>query len=266
MDIQLYCFCTPVERSGNPAAVVRDFAGAAEAKQAFARQRGLPVSVFISDEASDCPLLEYYYPGVEMPLCVHGTLAAAYVLFDARGDCHSLTCKTKSGQLLQVRKSGDVLDVAVSSQATSSVSIAAADICQILGVQLEDLDRGLPFQLASVGSPKLCIPVNSLKTLMNLRLDIEAIRDWSARHCVNGFYVYTQDTFNPSSDVHARGFNPLGGDWEDAATGVAAAALATLLKRDLIIEQGYVIDKPSELRIRYQDDNSIFVGGRVRLA
>ena len=82
MEIQIInCFSTNETNSGNPAAVVSHFLGDKYAKQKLAKELGLPVTVFLSKVSSENCNLEFFYPDTEMPLCLHGTLGAAYILF-----------------------------------------------------------------------------------------------------------------------------------------------------------------------------------------
>lgn len=73
------CFCSEDDKTGNPAGVYVNQVLDDEIKQQIARNLNLPVTVFISDNKSDIPQIEYFYPNKKMPLCLHGTLAAAYV-------------------------------------------------------------------------------------------------------------------------------------------------------------------------------------------
>ncbi len=135
----------------------------------------------------------------------------------------------------------------------------------MLKITENDIDNSLPFKITSVGSPKLLIPIKSLETLTQIIPDTETIKTWSIANQVNGFYVYSAKTINSTANFHARGFNPKGGHVEDAATGVAAATLALAVQKDIIIEQGYTLHKPSELVAHYHNDSRILVGGRVTM-
>ena len=61
-------------------------------------------------------------------------------------------------------------------------------------------------------------------------------------------------------------FNPLG---EDVATGVAAMSLASVYaKKDeqIIIEQGYILNSPSNIFVTKSLADLIYMGGRVSLS
>ncbi len=67
--------------------------------QELAKQLNLPVTVFIQDQ-TDTPLLRFFYPSCEMPLCIHGFLGAGYVLLHKYISNVSIKAITKSGQSL----------------------------------------------------------------------------------------------------------------------------------------------------------------------
>jgi PhzF family phenazine biosynthesis protein len=124
-----------------------------------------------------------------------------------------------------------------------------------------DLAPDLPYQIASVGSPKLLIPLSSEKTLAQLSPNLAAIKAWSIETGVNGVYVYTQISEN---EFAARNFNPKTGLTEDIATGVSAGALAAALCRSIHVFQGQYLGHPSQIKINYEDSNNLWVGGVVK--
>jgi PhzF family phenazine biosynthesis protein len=110
------------------------------------------------------------------------------------------------------------------------------------------------------------IPVKDRHILMSLNPNYKKIKAWSNNVNVNGFYVYTDDVIESSSTFHARSFNPRTGSNEDAATGVAAAALASHYARkskfngDVMIEQGDCMHQASRLMITIAEDK-LKIGG-----
>lgn len=199
-----------------------------------------------------------------MPLCLHGSLAAAKILFATR-DEQQLICLTDEGKKLNIRKSAEgYLQIKVSSQEFVEKEIKKEIICNMLNLTNANcITDDLPFCVSSVGSPKLLVPLNSLKLLLELQPDYELIKKWSIENKVNGLYVYTSEAYLDTSDFHARGFNPKTGHNEDAATGVAAAALSLVLKKNIKIEQGYFLKKPCSIIVTYINPDNILVGGEL---
>ncbi len=71
--------------------------------------------------------------------------------------------------------------------------------------------------VASIGSPKLLIPIKQLDILATLNPKFDFIKKWSIENGINGLYVYSADVNNKNHNYVARGFNPKGGKNEDAA-------------------------------------------------
>lgn len=259
----LNCFSTGQQESGNPAAVVIQFNGDDSDKLALAKKINQPVTVFISDEKLTEPTLSFYYPETRMPLCLHGTLAAAkIILID---NMQKISCKTQEGKYLEINKTDDgSLQVKVTAQPFEKIDIQKDDIYRMLGLRdLNSIDSNLPLCIESVGSPKLLIPLISLTLLHELQPDYDLIKTWSIKNKINGLYVYTEETISNLSDFHARGFNPKTGHNEDAATGVAAAALSLALQKNITVEQGYALKKTCSIIVTYVNSNNILVGGKV---
>jgi PhzF family phenazine biosynthesis protein len=255
------CFTLDAKNSGNPAAIVTGFTDDKNSKQALAKQLNLPVTVFINDTEALSPLLEYFYPQTEMPLCLHGTLAAAHVLFENRASTQ-LTCLTASEQIrLVITSVNNLIQIEVAAKPGPHVVVARKDICNMLQLKNKNIENNLPCGVVSVGSPKLLVPIASSLLLTQLTPDFSEILAWSLANQVNGLYVYTP--LNAEKWL-ARGFNPKTGHNEDAATGVAAAALALSLKKNLVVEQGSIINKPSQIVVTFNHPNSIFVGGKTQ--
>lgn len=258
----LNCFCGSDESAGNPAAVYIDSVLNDNQKQHIATKLNLPVTVFITGSDSKSPGIEYYYPNKKMPLCLHGTLAAAYVFFK-KYDRKDGVFLTANGKELKFQKNlNDYFSVEVFPDHISKPHIPLSLVSDFFNVDVKDLSNTLPLTVASVGSPKLLIPVPA-NILLELKPNYSEIEKWSIKNKVNGLYVYSNDLLE-SNMFLARGFNPMGGHNEDAATGVAAGALSSVLKRSLIVEQGHALGKPCRIMVDYKDQNSIWVGGQVR--
>jgi PhzF family phenazine biosynthesis protein len=259
--ILINCFCTSDPGSGNTAAVFIDNPGDKDEKLRLAAKLNSPVTVFVSDSASETPVIEFYYPEREMKLCLHGTLAAGKVLLTLK-KLKNIRFSTKTRQLLTVCQiTSDSYQVKVSAQNLPYDALTQQNVIDMLKIDPKILLPNLPFSVVSVGSPKLLIPVGSLKMLLDLKLDFRFIKEWSLQNNINGLYVYT-----PTSDASifdARGFNPKTGHNEDAATGVAAGALSLALKRSIIVNQGNSLNIPCSISVTYHDPMQIWIGGNI---
>lgn len=261
----LNCFATKDQDSGNAAAVITEFDGNDAERQQLATSLNLPVSVFVSDAEAAVPTLRFFYPASEMSLCIHGALAAAKVISELRHQTGELHCVNRDGIKLIFNSSGlNGIQLKTSIQAHPRINISKSEICELLNItNKSEVAVGHPFCVASIGSPKLLVPITSLTTLLNLTPNFKMIASWSIQHNINGIYAYTSETTLPTSHFSARGFNPRTGHNEDAATGVAAGALALALKRDVIVEQGYAVGKSCVIEVAFHSDVDIRVGGAV---
>ena len=257
------CFCSEDDKSGNPAGVYINQLLDDEAKQQIASSLNLPVTVFVSDTEGAVPQIEYFYPNKKMPLCLHGTLAAAYVFFTGRKQ-EGMMFSTPGGKLLKLNKGVDEnFEVEVCPESVDQPSMLTLTVgADLLNIDIGDISKTSPLVVASVGSPKLLIPVSSTDTLANLNPNYLEIEKWSITNKVNGIYVYSADEERADNFI-ARGFNPLTGHNEDAATGVAAAALSCQLKKSISVRQGHALGLFCEINVRYVSQLSIWVGGKV---
>lgn len=173
--------------------------------------------------------------------------------------------RTPIGKILKLNKDVDRnFEVEVCSESVNQPSILSLAVgADLLNIDSGDISKTLPFVVASVGSPKLLIPVSSADILANLSPNYLEIEKWSIANKVNGIYVYSVYDERAYSFV-ARGFNPLTGHNEDAATGVAAAALSYQLKKSITVKQGHMLGLACKISVRYANQYSLWVSGKVK--
>lgn len=259
----LNCFCTDLPNSGNPAGVIFDFAGDKAEKQKLAQRLQLPVIVFINKADSPIPVLQFFYPKIEMNLCLHGALAAVFLLMNQRQTTH-ITVSNTIGTLFEtIKLDNQIVQIKVSAETAPTYNPDPQILKQLLNlIDINEISVDLPMAVASVGSPKLFIPLRSPEALAALHPNFDLIKQWSLDNQINGLYIYALELAKPLL-LQARAFNPKTGQNEDAATGVAAAALASVFKKNLIIKQGHFINKPSQLIMSYHHPEEIYVGGEI---
>ncbi len=259
----LNCFCTDLPNSGNPAGVIFGFPGNKTEKQKLAQQLQLPVIVFINQADAPIPVLEFFYPNIEMNLCLHGALAAVFLLMKQRQTNHITVTNTIGTLFEAIKLDNQIVQIKVFAEPAPTYTPDPKMLKQLLKLtDPSEISVDLPMAVASVGSPKLFIPLRSPESLAALHPNFDLIKQWSLDNQINGLYVYALESATPLL-LQARAFNPKTGQNEDAATGVAAAALALVFKRNLIIKQGHFINKPSQLVITYHHPEEIYVGGKI---
>ncbi len=246
---ELKCFGVEAGE-GNPALVVQDGPVGEAARQAFARERTIAACVFI-----DGDVLDYYYPHMRSPLCLHATLAAARVLFARQGSDRPIRVTTAlKGQPLMLTCSGDDVFIALERQAVETVAPAADVVAELLASP-GLVPESAPV-VASVGSAKLLVELKDRAVLQGLRPDLARIVAWGKANGVNGIYAYCR---LGDGLYEGRNFNHLEPAREDRATGVAAGALTALLGRGISL---YQADRRCLIRTRMEGD-AILVGGRA---
>jgi len=255
--------------TGNPAGVVLDANNLTdEQMQRIANDLGFSESAFIlvSDKADFG--VRFFSPKQEVDFCGHATIATFHALIEQGlvrfGDAEYtiLTQETKAGVLsVACYKDGRIV-MTQNSPVFGHIENNRAKIAVLLGIE-EHAITSYPLQVVSTGTPKLIIPIDSLKTLQSIKPDLEGIAKYGE---ARGFYPFTSETLDPKADFQARQFNPAAGINEDPLTGVAAGALGCYAKKHglttkdtIIIEQGYTMKMGGQMFVNLA--HGVKVGG-----
>lgn len=255
------CFGTR-QGGGNPALVVEDGPTDPAERVELARERAL-TCVFV--DAPTAPglaaTLDFVYPHMRSPLCLHATLAAAQVLFERDGGAAPLAVATAMrGQRLLLSRSGEDVFVQLARQEAPQIALDQDLARSLLAAPALEL-ASAPL-IASVGSPKLLLEVTDSATLYALTPDLEAIAAWSRANGISGCYAWCR---TGAGEYEGRNFNHLDPQLEDSATGVAAGALTVALGHGLTLHQGRATGSDCVIRTTLEGD-AVLVGGRVDLA
>ncbi len=270
---------------GNPAPIVVDAAGLSDAEmQQVARSYGHE-SGFVLPPApgSDCDFeFRFWVPNHEMSMCGHATVGAVWLLDklgQVRGD--RLAIQTRSGRVEAriSRSAGQDTVVEVSQPAGIVEPIVDADarsaILDVLGIRADEL-AAFPIQNTRTSRVKTLVPLKSVAILDGLRPDFSRMEPLCSRIGSTGLYPYA--VFDRDRQIiDARQFPQSSGYPEDAATGIAAAALSFGLlangivaasDRPIAIRQGRAMKRPSEIRVRFSLDgasvNGCWLSGAVQ--
>lgn len=220
--------------------------------QALARRFGQECGFVVSPGDADVPHLRFFVPEHEMSMCVHATIAVVSLLVESGrlvGD--SSIVRTQIGALQTRWRAGEV-SVALHDPKFGE-STSASDVAGALGIDVAELDEELgPIRSVSTSRPKLIVPLRHTETLHGLQPDWSALWQLCDSIGATGVYAFSRDT--ASDALHARQFPVRAGYPEDAATGVAASALAAHLtdltrepggSRQYRIHQGEAMGRPS---------------------
>lgn len=240
---------------GNPALVIEGDHSDQEARGALARERNT-TCVYLDGEVVD-----FHYPHMRSPLCIHATLAVAHVLFARHPDTSTLAVTTAMrGQRLELVRSDDAFHIRLQAQECTQPALAPGLLEQLLAAP--GFVPASPPRVASVGSPKLLVEVPDSGTLHSLHPDLAAIAAWGGGAGVNGIYAWSR---LQDGRFEGRNFNHLNPALEDSATGVAAGALTALLGHCIALLQGRVTGRSCLIRTQ-MENGAILVGGRAEPA
>jgi len=269
---------------GNPAPIVLGAQGMSDdAMRDVAASYGHE-SGFVVDapEGSDADLaLRFWVPNHEVAMCGHATVGAVWLL-DRLGLLSSdrLRIDTLSGIVEAVIADAGTESAAVEvSQPSGQVETLdygslRAELAVVLGTTVATLGDG-PIQNARTSRVKTLIPICSVEALDGLSPDFSRVEAMCDRIGSTGLYPYA---INPEPGVvDARQFPRSSGYPEDAATGIAAAALAFGLLASggasvhvapLRVRQGRAMGHPSEITVRFAREGAAikgcWIGGAVR--
>ena len=271
---------------GNPLAVFTDARGLnSRQMRLVAREFNLSETTFVlpAEVEATTHKLRIFTPTAELPFAGHPTIGTALVLVwagavPARGGTARVTFEEGVGPVpvtISELEQG-VLHGQLSAPSTPEFGPSPPSpeqIAEALSLDTTDLLGGSePPQAVSCGAPCLFVPLRDLAAVRRCRLRTDVwervLKDYWAPHP----YVFSYETEQADSDIHARFFAPGFGIAEDPATGAAAASLAAYLAaRDSrekvqlswIVEQGIEMGRPSRLTVEADKYEGVISAIRV---
>jgi PhzF family phenazine biosynthesis protein len=273
---------------GNPAPIVVDAAGMSDTDmqrvaQAYGHESGF---VLPPPAGSGCDFaFRFWVPNHEMEMCGHATVGAVWLLDQLGGlPGDRVSISTRSGRVdAHIVGRGTAEARVEITQPRGRVEVIPdpvpmqAEILSVLGLTPDEL-APFPIQHAWTSRVKTLVPLRSVTVLDGLRPDFHRMEPLCERIGSTGLYPYATAELGARL-FDARQFPKSSGYPEDAATGIAAAALAFgLLENRLIgadnqpihIRQGRAMGRPSEIAVRLRLDEAgqvdgCWIGGQVRL-
>jgi PhzF family phenazine biosynthesis protein len=201
--------------------------------------------------------MRYFVPRHEMEMCGHATIGALWLLHE-RGlwNGEPVAIETLSGTVKGLYVQGTV-EISQPSAEVQVVSDALGqEIARCLGVEVRQIIG--PVLNAATSRVKTLIRLESLDVLHALRVDLASVEALCDRLGSTGLYPFAlADSDGPV--VSARQFPRSSGYPEDAATGIAAAALAWGLRQQALagnaetlvtVRQGEAMGSPSMIHVR----------------
>ena len=221
------------EKGGNPAPIVLNADGMSSEEMRkiathFGHESGFILTATNSDD-SDFKF-RFFVPHHEMEMCGHATIAALWVLRKEKKIKKSrLVIDTLSGQVNAIVP--EIGAISVSQPVASITEVDPEYIGEVLAVlRLKSSDLARPNMLNScTGRIKTIIALKDASILQALEQDFKAMKNLCDKIGSTGLYPFASGS--APFLFHARQFPRSSGYQEDAATGIAAAALSfSLLK------------------------------------
>jgi PhzF family phenazine biosynthesis protein len=272
-------------RGGNPAPIVADASNMSdvemqEVARAYGHESGFVLPAPIG---SDCDFaFRFWVPNHEMEMCGHATVGAVWLLDQlGRLPQDQVSIWTRSGrveaQIIERSGAGSRVEITQPLGRIDPLPGAEGEILSVLGITKHEL-APLPLQNARTSRTKTLVPIRSASVLDSLRPDFGRVEQLCERIGSTGLYPYAPSDLG-GEVFDARQFPKSSGYPEDAATGIAASALAFgLFENGLVgtngppirVRQGRAMGRPSEIMLRFRLDaagqlQGCWLGGRVQL-
>lgn len=274
---------------GNPVAVFPDADGLTDDElQQIAREMNLSETVFVFPPTDPAAVarLRIFTPTQEIPFAGHPVLGTFYVLaqlgrVSIQKQITHVMQECNIGLFpVELHAEGNRVARVVMSQPKPEFLDPLDSIDDVylaggaLGLPKHVIaDTKWPLQVVSTGLPVLIVPVRTLTAVRSINPDASAIINVCERCGANGIMVFTTVTVESFASVHARMFAPKIGILEDPATGSAGGALGAYLVQngvvevgpmtDILIEQGYEIERPSRILVQVESDDDVIQGVKV---
>jgi trans-2,3-dihydro-3-hydroxyanthranilate isomerase len=253
--------------TGNALAVFLDGRGlSTEQMQALARETNLSETTFIlpGDSAAEKTRgvrVRIFTVQEELPFAGHPTLGTAFVL---RGQAGALAGVPEirldlNVGTVPVRFTEEPAQPTFGEMTQKNPEFGAIHdaeaVARLTGLSAADFDDCAPIQNVSTGVPFTIAALRSLKTLQNLRLDLNRSSEYLARSGGKFFYFVCRETVDPKARLHAR---MIFYNRDDPATGSAAGCCSAwmvahgvaLSEEQVLIEQGCEVHRPSSIFVR----------------
>lgn len=270
---------------GNPTPIVLDAQGMSdEAMRNVAREHGHE-SGFVLPPAPGSGAdfrMRYFVPQHEMEMCGHATVGALWLLRKTgRWSSEAAVVQTPVGLVRgHVRNAGSAQEYVEITQPAGHLQAIEdaghiAEIARVLRVAPGTI-APLPIINAATSRIKTLIGMPSVAALDALAPDFSAVEALCEAIGSTGLYPFAVES-REKRLFHARQFPKSSGYPEDAATGIAAAALLFGLAAyglvpidgdNVTVYQGRAMGAPSAIRLRFELDTAgraagCFLGGAV---
>jgi PhzF family phenazine biosynthesis protein len=269
-----YAAFTEEPGGGNPAGVVLDArALSREQMLDIAHTVGYSETAFLTrrEDTEGQFDVRYFSPEAEVPFCGHATIAAGVALADRQG-AGTLVFHASAGPVV-VRTQLSPTGITTASLTSVAPHVEDASerlldrVLTALRWSRSDLDPALPPRVAYAGAHHLILAAATRARLSALDYEFESLKAVMFVHDLTTVALIWRER---NDLYHARNPFPVGGVYEDPATGAAAAAFGAYLRslglvsppQQVTILQGQHMGRPSLLVVDIPPgDGGIAVSG-----
>ena len=264
--------------SGNQLATFLDFGILTkEEMQKIASEINFSETTFITSNSmiDNGYSVRIFTPKSEIAFAGHPTLGTAYVLKQhidkALGN--QINLNLPIGQIpVNIDKDDFWM---TQKQPEFGQELSKSLLSKVIGLELNEFDDNFPILEVTTGLPFTIIPLKTLKSLKKSKIDLTEYERFITQTSAKGILVFCNEGREESQILSTRVFVNYLGIPEDPATGSATGCLAGYLLKteyfkttiiDIVVGQGYEIDRPSNLRIKasmIDNEFDIKIGGRV---
>ena len=274
MDIIRIAAFSYNNKGGNPAGVAICSEMPTEKEMlATAKQVGYSESAFLT-QVNDGWRIRYFAPEMEVPFCGHATIASGAVLGEHFGEGIYKLFINEGEITVSVSKSDKGNFVATLESPKTWSETAPKEYVETLlkefNLTIADIDINYPVRFAFAGAKHLIVVLKDRKKLAEMSYHFERVKALMQQEglvTIDLLWVESNQLF------HSRNPFPIGGVYEDPATGAAAAALAGYLRdiqwqggNSFDILQGEDMGCPSCLSVQFTRNKGegIKVSGETR--
>ncbi|MBP0030221.1 PhzF family phenazine biosynthesis protein [Roseofilum sp. Guam] len=269
--------------SGNQLAVILN-AGelTTETMQTIAKEINFSETTFILGDRPENGgyRVRIFTPVQELPFAGHPTLGTAYIIQKAiiGSAVDQVILNLQVGQIRvhwQTKDQTSEILWMKQNPPEFTTTYPREALAPILSLEPEDIDDRFPIQTVSTGIPFIIVPLKTQAALKRCRIEQSLYFEFIENKPAKEIFVFCPETHYPENTFSARMFADSLGIPEDPATGSANGCFAGYLVEqnylgtqdiDVLVEQGYEINRPSLLRLRAkrnQQTISVEVGGQV---
>ncbi|MEZ5759494.1 MAG: PhzF family phenazine biosynthesis protein [Emcibacteraceae bacterium] len=253
------------KEGGNPAPTVLDAAGLTDDEmKAIAEKYGLESGFVMPADLHDGVdyRFRFFVPEHEMEMCGHATIGALWLLRKhGKINKTNVLIDTLSGTVsAHVPKTGAISITQPKAKIKMLSKEMVGHVLKTLGLKQDDLMQPEILN-SSTSRVKTLVALKSRKRLNELSPDFSKMKEVCEMIGSTGLYPFAVG--ESETIVHARQFPRSSGYPEDAATGIAASALAFGLlewglvtrKEKVFIRQGEAMGRASEIIISFDEDD-----------